>query len=173
MTKLYRIVSLGLLLAGILLPCLVCAEPRERNVLVIPVEFKDVTFTYSPDNLEAFLNGRDFLFEGATGSVSKYFGDQFGDSLALRFQMTPTVSLSRERAFYGEDNAFGEDSRPDEMVREACTSLDEILDFSVFDNDSTGCFHAVNDHDYCRLTGGRVRTMVSETVDVNVVGVFL
>ena len=138
MTKLNRIVPLGLLLAGILLPCLLCAGPRERNVLVIPVEFKDITFTYSTDNLEAFLNERDFSFEGATGSVSRYFGDQFGDSLALRFQMTPTVSLSRERAYYGEDNAFGEDSRPDEMVREACTSLDEVLDFSVFDNDSTG-----------------------------------
>ncbi len=137
-TELNRIIYLGLLLAGTLISCPAYSAPKERNVLVIPVEFKDVSFTYPSSDLEAFLNADNFSFEGATGSVSEYFNDQAGASLKLDFHLAPIVSLPENRAYYGANNSVGLDSRPDEMVREACISLNETLDFSVFDNDSTG-----------------------------------
>lgn len=133
-----RLLSLFILWVGILLPSLVNAAPKERKVLVIPVEFKDVAFTYTSNELEAFLNADNFSFEGATGSVSEYFNDQVGASFKLDFHLAPIVSLPEKRAYYGANNSLGLDNRPDEMVREACISLDEALDFSIFDNDSTG-----------------------------------
>lgn len=107
-------------------------------MLVVPVEFSNVGFTYDINKIEDFLNAGNFNFENADGSVSEYFSDQFGSSLRLEFCLAPIVTLSRERAYYGGDNSLGEDSRPYEMVKEACGILDGELDFSSFDNDATG-----------------------------------
>lgn len=111
---------------------------RQRRVLVIPVEFQDLPFTYSPETISDFVNGDEFTFEKATGSVKRYFDDQFGQYINLCFDVVPTVLLSREHSWYGGNNEKGADANTAELIVEACRAIDEQTDFSVYDNDGDG-----------------------------------
>ncbi len=108
------------------------------RVLVVPVEFSNLGFTYSRDTLVQFLNSDDFNVEGACGSVRKYFSDQFGPETEFIFDLAPVVTLPRERSHYGANAADGTDVNPGAMVTDACTALKDSLDFTLYDNDSDG-----------------------------------
>lgn len=110
--------------------------------LVILVNFQDVAF--SPQNtlaeMDSMLNGVNYTYEGATASARKYFFDQSSGAYNPTFDVVGPVTLSNNVAFYGGNDASGNDIRPDSMVIEACRLADEQLgvDFSRYDNEGDG-----------------------------------
>lgn len=103
-----------------------------KRGLVILAAFADVPFTYSSKD---FLNSMNLK----EGSAKEYFNDQFGGMYDFEFDVSPIVTLTGNRKWYGENDRSGQDKRPAEMVEEACRLAREAgIDFSLYDMDSDG-----------------------------------
>lgn len=123
-----RLVSCLFLLAAAL--CYATSSEHDgtvQRVLVIPVEFQDVTFSHERQELELYLS-----------KVKEYFDDQFTDRDGLNFELAPTVTLPNDESTYGANGPDNEDINPEQMLADACEMLDESIDLSVFDNDGDG-----------------------------------
>ena len=103
------------------------------RTLVIPVQFKDLSFAHTWDDFNNLLNQEGYSESGATGSVKDYLYSQFGDKGRFVFDTSPIVTLSKGYAWYGADDDNGNDLRPAEAVAEACLLLDPQVDFSQYD----------------------------------------
>ena len=119
-------------------------SPSTIKALVIPVEFSDLKFTASSpaEHFDHMMNSPGYSEYGGTGSAKDYFeanipGKQF------EFTVTQPVTLKNGYGYYGENDlstpsVITYDIRLNEMVREACGSVDASVDFSEFDNDGDG-----------------------------------
>lgn len=107
------------------------------RILVIPVQFQDVKFTYDLSLVDDLFNGKNYTYNGATGSVKQYFDDQLRTDASLEFVVAPLVTLSHRYSYYGHNTSAGFDERPSEAVVEACTAVNSSIDFGYFDNDDT------------------------------------
>lgn len=110
------------------------------NSLIILVQYKDVKFKLdSPyDYFNSMINQEGFSQYGGTGSVSDYFKEASCGVFQPNFEVYGPVTLSQNMSYYGGNNAYGDDSHPEEMVSESCRQLDSKIDFSKFDNDGDG-----------------------------------
>lgn len=103
-----------------------------RHALVILVEFPDLPFRYGKADFETMLTSGD------PASALSYFNDQWNGILNFKIDVTDVVSLPESYKYYGANDEYGVDSRPQEMVSEACTLIDDLVDFSIYDNDGDG-----------------------------------
>ena len=101
-------------------------EPEKSDntirVLVLPVQFQDLSFTRQRSDFET-------LMSKALG----YFQDQLEGKYQIAFDVAGIVTASKGYAYYGEDGDDGLDLRPAEAVQEAVTELDPDVDFSIYD----------------------------------------
>lgn len=112
------------------------AASEVRRGLVILAEYKDVSYTYTPEDFRNMMNQKGF---NTTGSAKDYFDDQFKGMYEFSFDVSPIVTLSREREWYGGNDLEDSDRRPAEMVQEACRLAHEAgVDFSLYDMDNDG-----------------------------------
>ena len=103
-----------------------------RHGLIILAQFPDLSFTFSRDDFERIVNGND------EKTALSYFKDQWKDSYTFRFDITDIVTLPREFAWYGSNDDDGQDNNPAQMVIDACKAVDDLVDFSAYDNDGDG-----------------------------------
>lgn len=115
-----------------------------QKALVILVEYQDVKFqdAYTVDAKDYFtrmLNEEGFCDPryGGTGSAAQYFRENSMGAFHPEFDVLGPVTLSRNRSYYGA-NQFGNDVRPIEMIKEACSLVDDIVDFKDYDRDGDG-----------------------------------
>lgn len=120
--------------------------------LVILVNFQDKAFVTPKDTLDAMLNSETFtrdysyVYSRTTievhseGSAKRYFEDQSYGAYSPIFDVVGPVTMSRNMSYYGGNDSGGNDLRPDEMIIEACDSVNEIygIDFTQYDNDNDG-----------------------------------
>ena len=110
-----------------------------RHGLVILAEFKDVSFQYSREEFVDMLSKDGYSRYGATGSAKEYFDGQFNGMADFSFEVSEKVTLSGRRAYYGANDESGDDSRPAEMIKEACMlAYEQGVDFSLYDYDNDG-----------------------------------
>lgn len=111
------------------------------KVLVILVDYSDVKFS-TPNAHQYFTdmcNKQGFSEYNATGSAYDYFIDQSNGEFHPQFDVYGPVQLPKNRKYYGgNDDWFGEDEHPEEMVIDAIKLLDPTVDFSQYDNDKNG-----------------------------------
>ena len=105
---------------------------KERKVIVIPVQFTDVKFTYTADDFRNLLNKKDYI---GTGSVKDYYESQFGENWTFTFDVTDIVTMPNSLKYYGENDADKNDKNPMEMALQACKLVDDKVDFSKYDFD--------------------------------------
>ena len=103
-----------------------------RHGLIILAQFQDLAFTYSKDDFERIINGT-----GPATALS-YFKDQWKDGYTFRFDITNIVTLPQNYAWYGANNDDGEDEKAAQMIIDACSAVDDNVDFSEYDNDGDG-----------------------------------
>ncbi len=103
------------------------------KTIVLLAQFKDLVFTHERSRFENMLKGSRYNFQGASGSALEYFKAQFGGTVEFVFDLGPVVTLSREYAYYGEDDEDGNDLRAALAVAEACILSDDYVDFSKYD----------------------------------------
>lgn len=109
-----------------------------KHGLVILAQYKDVPFKHSREDFVDMLTKEGYDRNGATGSAMEYFNAQFGNSVDFSFEVSEIVTLPSNRKYYGENNNYGQDARPAEMIYDACIGADPSIDFSLYDDDNDG-----------------------------------
>ena len=94
------------------------------RMVVIPVQFEDVSFSCGTDVLAAKV-----------AEAERYFGDQPAGYDGFEFDLAPVVTLGKEVSYYGANYSDRRDALLHEAVRQACTASRNAVDFSSYDND--------------------------------------
>lgn len=115
----------------------------QRHGLIILVNFADTKFNTSKfGNTQQLYtriaNEENYSDNNFQGSISDYFKAQSGGKFLLDFDVAGPVTLSHGYSYYGQNDKYGNDRRPTEMVREACQAVDGSIDFSKYDWDGDG-----------------------------------
>lgn len=117
--------------------------PHLGNVkgIVILVEFSDTAFTLPnpKKSFEYYFNGEHYgdpeLVNGEAslaGSVKKYFEDSSFGKYTPSFDVYGPVKINRKASYYGGKG------KGSSLVRDACATADNIIDFSKPEYDSNG-----------------------------------
>lgn len=110
------------------------------RALVLLVAFSDKDFTVDNpgDYYNEFLNGETFTQYGGTGSVINYFTTASDGQFTPIFDVVGPITLTNKTSYYGGNDAWGDDLRPCEMIRDACTLANSQINFADYDNDGDG-----------------------------------
>lgn len=107
--------------------------------LVILVDFSDLTVAYSRQAYDDLFNEVGYTTDGAVGSVKDFYHEISYNTLTVDSTVVEAVTLDHGYAYYGANDAFGDDMRPREMVQEALAKLDQRgFDFTTVDTDHDG-----------------------------------
>lgn len=114
--------------------------------LVILVNFSNSKFanTNNQAAMNELMNSDNYTYNGATGSVRQFFSDQSQSDGQYKytpnFDVIGPVTLSKNVAYYGGNDASGNDVLPGDMVVEACSIANASygVDFTQYDNDNDG-----------------------------------
>ena len=107
----------------------------ERRFLVVLVEFSDLTFKVDnpQQTFHNLLNQAGFSDNGATGSVRDFFVDNSMGRFVPVFDVYGPVRVDHEYSYYGGNSSGqGSDSNPGRALVDACSKLDESVDFSQY-----------------------------------------
>ena len=113
----------------------------ERRGLIIMVSFPDVSFSQDDAQEQWRRIANETGFRGSTnacGSVHDYFLAQSYGLFDLTFDVVGPVMAQHEEAYYGENDAYGDDLRVNELVAEACLAVQNSVDFADYDWDGDG-----------------------------------
>lgn len=114
----------------------------DMNGIILLVEFADNSFQpeYDREMFDSLANGRNFNYDGATGSIAQYFRDQSYGKFRQHFDVVGPIKLDKDINFYGQDDGNGNDTYAHYMVTEACRQADTLynVDFSKYDNNGDG-----------------------------------
>lgn len=112
----------------------------KQKAIVILVEYTDVKFHVDnpQDYFSRMLNEEGFSSNGGTGSARDYFLDSSTGQFDCQFDVYGPITLAHNMAYYGRNDYWGQDQRPEEMVLEACDQLDATVDFSEYDRNGDG-----------------------------------
>lgn len=110
------------------------------RALVILVEFQDKEFSMSDpgDFYSRMLNEEGFAEYNATGSARDFFVENSHGLFTPQFDVYGPVTLTYPMRHYGANDSWGQDVAPEEVVIEACSQLDDTVDFSVYDTNGDG-----------------------------------
>ena len=114
------------------------------RAIVLLVQFANRPFKVQPRKaFNQYLNSmadrhQDFgnAEDRNTGSVKRYFSDMSGGKFKPQFDLYGPITMPKNAAYYGEGSSSMERYR--ELVSEACTMMDDSLDFSKYDADKDG-----------------------------------
>lgn len=116
-----------------LFPC--TGNPK---VLVLMVEFTDVSFTFTSEDIDTLLNSKKMnknvwingVVAKSQGSVAEYFDFCSGGKFRPQFDIYGTFKVNNTAAYYS--------SRETTFVRDACKAAEDYVDFSQYDQDGDG-----------------------------------
>lgn len=111
----------------------------DPHTLIILVEFSDVKFTVKnpKEYYISFLNEEGFSQDKGTGSCRDYFTSVSMGQFTPYFDVYGPVTVNSQ-AYYGANDRWGNDLRPEQMVIDACKALDSEIDFSQYDTNNDG-----------------------------------
>ena len=107
-----------------------------RKVLLVLASFSDKVNQLTAATFNNVMNESNY---NSTGSFRDFYLESSFNQLDLTTTVTVWVQVSNTHAYYGGNDASGNDLRPREFVREAVDSLEaQGFDFSPFDNNGNG-----------------------------------
>lgn len=129
------------------------APVGDVNIAVVLVQFQDVKFTYTKEDISNLLNTEGYKldnpFAESVGSARDYFLAQSDGKFRPNFLVTDIVTLDYDMEYYGGNNSDGDDKKASYAVREGIKKADATFDFSVCDNNGDGEVEFV----YCIYAG--------------------
>ena len=114
------------------------AHVGSPRIPVILIGFKDKPFTKTAAEFDALLNKEGYSANGATGSVLDYYKENSLGVFTPAFEVLGPVKLDTTAAYYGANDRYGYDLRPEMALVHAVKKLDGETDFSRYDNDGDG-----------------------------------
>lgn len=117
----------------------------KKKGLIILVQFSDTKFktTNAIDQdpqktFYAIANEEGFSRYNYQGSVRDYFLAQSRGQFDLSFDVVGPVTMPNGYAYYGKNNAKGDELKVGEMVRDACKAVDGQVNYADYDWDGDG-----------------------------------
>ncbi|RRC98455.1 M6 family metalloprotease domain-containing protein [Prevotella sp. OH937_COT-195] len=112
----------------------------KKKGIIILVNFANKTFKTENNNalFQRIANEENFSEGSFVGSVHDYFSKQSNGNFDLTFDVVGPVTVSRNDSYYGSNDIYGNDLRPQEMVVEACNLVADMVDFKDYDWDDNG-----------------------------------
>jgi len=112
----------------------------KQHSLVILVEYADVYFrdTKAGEYFTNMLNQPGFSENGCSKSARDFYLEASTGQFDVTFDVYGPIRLSHNRSYYGGNNRWGDDERPEEMVIEACRAIDGQVDFTIYDHNDDG-----------------------------------
>ncbi len=116
------------------------------KAVVILAEFQDTPFTITNPrrSFEQYLNGkgRSENYDNGEGSnlssVAQYFSDMSFKKFIPQFDIYGPVKLPNSLNYYGGNKGTLKDIHYDELIKDACTLMNDSLDFSAYDANNDG-----------------------------------
>ncbi|MBR5037048.1 MAG: M6 family metalloprotease domain-containing protein [Prevotella sp.] len=114
------------------------------RAMVILVQYADMSFSMDDPyrSFNDYLNGEGALPDYGLrenrnhGSVSQFFSDMSEGAFRPQFDVFGPVTLSQNWNYYGQNSGDSDQSsRITELMKEACTAIDDTVDFSQYDSD--------------------------------------
>ena len=109
-----------------------------KRGIIILAQFSDIKFEFGQQDFADMLTKDGYSRNGASGSAKEYFDTQFTGKVDFNFDVSQIVTLPGKRAEYGSNLPDGEDRDPARMIIEACSKVDDQVDFSIYDEDRDG-----------------------------------
>lgn len=114
----------------------------KKKGIVILMNFKDTKFK-SANNQAKYndiLNKENYNTSPFMGSVADYFKAQSKDKngvsqFELDFDVVGPYTAKKNYSYYGENDSYGNDKHPDELIVEAVTAADADVNFADYDWD--------------------------------------
>jgi M6 family metalloprotease-like protein len=107
--------------------------------LVVLVNFSDLAITRSTAAYDSLFNTIGYTFDGAAGSVKDYYNEVSYGTYAVISTVCAPVTLANGYAYYGANDAYGNDLRPRQMVQQALAALEARgFDFRTVDGNGDG-----------------------------------
>ena len=124
--------------------------------LIILVNFADTSFITPKSEIDSMINGAHYTRQysytytsyfkkytvnvASEGSARQYFHDVSAGQYNPQFDVVGPVKISKSYSYYGKNDRWGNDQKPEEMVKEACQlAYSECgVDYSLYDNDNDG-----------------------------------
>ena len=106
------------------------------KALVIMVDFQDVKFTYSKDDIDKLLNGTEYDSSSGYhgyGSAAQYFNDCSNGKFRPQFDVVGPFHLSKKSAVYGS----GDDDMAS-FIPDVCKIANGSVNFADYDSDGDG-----------------------------------
>ena len=112
----------------------------KRKGLVILMQFADRPFVTENVNAvyQDYFNKEGYTDFGMTGSVKDYFKAQSYGLFELDFDVVGPYTSSHSMVYYGAHHGNDADTRPEELVKEACEQADADVNFADYDWDGNG-----------------------------------
>ncbi|MDD3642561.1 MAG: M6 family metalloprotease domain-containing protein [Candidatus Krumholzibacteria bacterium] len=107
--------------------------------LVVLVNYSDLSITSTTAEFSNLFNQIGYSTDGAAGSVKDYYDEISYGALDVQSTVVEPVTLANGYAYYGANDAYGNDLRPRLMVSQALAALEARgFDFSTVDGDGDG-----------------------------------
>jgi len=103
-----------------------------RKLLCILIGYTDLAFTETQANFNNLFNQVGY---GTYGSVKDYYEENSYGQFHLTVDVAGPYTASNTKAYYGANNASGDDIRPKELVTEAVILADPDVNYADYDND--------------------------------------
>ncbi len=110
------------------------------SILVLRVQFSDVSFVNSPQYPDSLVHNRAF-FDRYMLHLSDYYTDASHGKYQLQYTVPDTViNLSQSMSYYGVDDTTFAATRQAELARDIILAMDNKIDFNQYD--AIVVFHA-------------------------------
>jgi len=149
--------------AGVSQKALKAFNPQgEKKLLLILIQYKDVKFTKTVEDFNNLMNTKDYALNGASGSVKDLFKEMSYGKFNITTDVVGIFTATENMAYYGSNDASGNDLHANELMAEAVLRADESgVDFSQYDNDGDGTVDGV----YIVYAGkGEATSGIAETI---------
>ncbi len=111
----------------------------KRKVLVILMQFSDLSFVKSREEFDNLFNEKDYSLDNASGSVFDYYQYASYGQLELQCDVIGPFTANHDMAYYGKNLGIGgNDKNPYALFEEAMTQISSLVNLSNYDTDGDG-----------------------------------
>jgi len=114
-----------------------------KKLICILIGFTDKAFTKTKADFENLFNQVGYATDGATGSVSDYYKENSYNQFNLSVTVAGPYVAAHNMAYYGANNANGDDINPGALIAEAVNLANPSINYADFDNDGDGTVDGV------------------------------
>ncbi|HCT30467.1 MAG TPA: hypothetical protein DIW31_06980 [Bacteroidales bacterium] len=114
-----------------------------RKLICILMGYTDKAFTKTQSDFNNLYNQVGYTTGGATGSVKDFYNESSYGQFNLTVTVAGPYTAANNMAYYGANDASGNDVNPRALVSEAINAADASVNFADFDNDGDGTVDGV------------------------------